>query len=335
MTISKQRSFLLLASFALSAVLVVLLIRLGKIDLRATQQQLEGVRAISLIKVMLLNILIVITSAEKWRSIDATLRRSSDAVQSRIVSFALTSAGLALGTVLPVQLALSTVRMLGTYVHGSALKRGAAGTLVEQGFDVLTVGFLAIASGITLVLKGAGPTWAIIATAMIVLALLLIGPSVRLIRWLAMAGTAREISLASWFGTFLHRVVNLVNSDFVHIRLARRLVILSTARFIVVVLMSIETAKAVGLHIPLWHMAAAIPFVVFASVIALTPGGLGINELAGTAALTLFGTSVSVGAQWALANRILVTLSYFAVTLCAATVVFVAQMMPYRQPRAM
>jgi len=30
----------------------------------------------------------------------------------------------------------------GTYVHGGALKRGTAGTLLEQGFDVYAVGFL-------------------------------------------------------------------------------------------------------------------------------------------------------------------------------------------------
>ena len=71
--------------------------------------------------------------------------------------------------------------------------------------------------------------------------------------------------------------------------------VLSTLRFSVVVLMSIQTAEAIGLHIPVWQMAAAIPFVVFASVIALTPGGLGVNELTSVSALRVFGTPLAVG----------------------------------------
>ena len=40
-----------------------------------------------------------------------------------------------------------------------------------------------------------------------------------------------------------------------------------------------ETAQAIGVHIPLWHLAAAMPFVIIACVIVVTPGGLGVNEL--------------------------------------------------------
>jgi uncharacterized membrane protein YbhN (UPF0104 family) len=102
---------------------------------------------------------------------------------------------------------------------------------------------------------------------------------------------------------------------------------LSVGRFIVVVLMSIQTAEAIGVHIPLWQMAAAIPFVVFASVIALTPGGLGVNELTAVTALKVFGTPMAIGAQWALANRVLLAASYFFVAICAAIMLAAGRIM--------
>ena len=84
--------------------------------------------------------------------------------------------------------------------------------------------------------------------------------------------------------------------------------------------MSVQTAEAIGEHIPIWHMAAAIPFVVVASVIALTPGGLGVNELTSAAALKAFGTPLAIGAQWALGNRVLISVSYSLVAACAVMV---------------
>jgi uncharacterized membrane protein YbhN (UPF0104 family) len=52
----------------------------------------------------------------------------------------------------------------------------------------------------------------------------------------------------------------------------------------------------------------------------LTPGGLGVNELTSTAALSVFGTPLAIGAQWALANRVLIIVSYWTVALCGAAV---------------
>jgi uncharacterized membrane protein YbhN (UPF0104 family) len=108
------------------------------------------------------------------------------------------------------------------------------------------------------------------------------------------------------------------HSSLIDAGLARRLVILSALRFGVVVLMSVQTAEAINVHIPVWQMAAAIPFVVMASVIALTPGGLGVNELTSVTALKIFGTPLAVGAQWAVANRVLIAASYVLVAACAA-----------------
>ncbi len=164
--------------------------------------------------------------------------------------------------------------------------------------------------------------WTLLAAAAMALAFLAVGPSVRVIRWLAASGIARTATPRSKTGVVLRRLFELRHSGLLNAGLARRLVVLSTLRFSVVVLMSIQTAEAIGLHIPVWQMAAAIPFVVFASVIALTPGGLGVNELTSVSALRVFGTPLAVGAQWAVANRVLLAVSYFSVATCAAIVLW-------------
>lgn len=324
---SMRRLFLLVASFVLSVVLIAVLLRIGKIDLRLTLQQVEKVSGIAFAKLVLLNVLIVLASTEKWRSIDIALRRSSDIVQSRATSFALTSAGLALGTVLPLQFAMATARTLGTYAHGSAIKRGTAGTLFEQSFDVLTVCLLAVASGITRALRGGGVMWATCAVVSTGLLFLMIGPSMRLIRRVGTRCTAKIGISWSRIAFVMERSSSLLDSDLLKPDLARRLAVLSVARFTITVLMSYQTAAAIGVHIPLWQLAAATPFVFLASVVALTPGGLGINELTGATALSLFGTPLAVSAEWAIVNRLLVTISYVVVALCAAAILLIGRVM--------
>ena len=92
---------------------------------------------------------------------------------------------------------------------------------------------------------------------------------------------------------------------------------LSATRFVIQALMAAQAAKAIGVHIPLWHLAAAMPFVIIACVIVVTPAGLGVNELSYATALHMFGTPLAIGAQWALANRFLVASSCFVVAACA------------------
>jgi len=312
--VTLRRVLLLLASVALGIVLVALLIRVGKIDLRLTLQQLESVSPIAFLKLVLLNSLLVYLSTAKWRSIDAVLRRSSDSVPSRITSFAVTSAGMALGLVLPVQVGMTAARTLGTYFYGRPLKRGTVGTLFEQSFDLLIVVFLAVASGATWFYRGGALMWMASAAVMTALALLTAGPAIALIRWLAASYNSR---IAAPRNRILRTLWELQHSSLLNAALARRLVVLSVVRFGVVVLMAGQTAEAIHAHIPLWHIAAAVPFVVIANAIAVTPGGLGLNELTYATALKLFGTPLAVAAQWGLANRVLITASCFTVAACA------------------
>ena len=134
---------------------------------------------------MLLNVLLIYLSTEKWRSVDAALRHTSDPVPSRLAAFGFTSAGMALGQVLPIQLGMTAARTFGTHFYGSALKRGTAGTLLEQSFDLLNVLLLAVASAATWFLGGGGLMWLLFAAGMIALALLAVAPLIRLARWLA------------------------------------------------------------------------------------------------------------------------------------------------------
>lgn len=309
-----RRVLLGLASIALAVFLITVLIKIGKINFRLTLLQLESVSPAAFVKLVLLNGLIACLSTAKWRSVDAALRRASDSVPTRITSFAVTSTGMALGLILPIQLGMTVARTLGTYVHGRPLKRGTAGTLFEQSFDLLIVVFLAVASGITWFYKGGAGMWMLSAVCMTVLALLLAAPLVSLIRW---AGASYNARTAEPRNRILRAVWELQHSSLLNAALARRLVILSAIRFGFVVLLAGQTADAIHAHIPLWQIAAAAPCVVIATIIAVTPGAIGVNELTFATALHLFGTPLAIASQWVLANRFLVTASCFVAAVCA------------------
>ncbi|HET7101285.1 MAG TPA: lysylphosphatidylglycerol synthase domain-containing protein, partial [Terriglobia bacterium] len=88
-----------------------------------------------------------------------------------------------------------------------------------------------------------------------------------------------------------------------------------------------ETAAAVGAAIPLWHLAAATPFVYLATVIAATPGGIGVNEMTYAGILKMFGTPFSIAAPWTLANRVLCVASCFLVAAFAAILLGVQRLL--------
>ena len=189
-----RRPLLWAASAALTILLIVVLVKISKLDLRVTAQQLRSVGWISFAKLVLLTTVHVYLSSQKWRCVDASLRRASDSAPSRTMSFALTGTGVALGQVLPVQLSMSAARTLGTYFYGRSLKRGTGGTLFEQSFDVLIVGFLVVASAATRFYGGAGAMWTVCAISMAAVAILVVGPAVRLIHRQAVSLNARAIA---------------------------------------------------------------------------------------------------------------------------------------------
>lgn len=312
-----RRVYLSFGSVVLGVVLVGLLVKFGKINLRQLLLQVESVSPVAFLELVLLNAILVYLSTEKWRSIDAALRHPSDSVPSQFEAYVLSSMGMAMGLVLPVQIGMSTARTLGTYTHGRPLKRGTAGTLFEQSFDVLVVLFMAAASGTTWFFKGGALMWMVLAVAMTAFALLAVGPLMSLIQRIATSYNART---AAPQNRILRSLWDMKHSRLLNAGLARRLVTLSTIRFGVVVLMAAQTSEAIHANIPIWHLAAAMPFVVMATAIAVTPGGIGVNEFTSTTALNLFGTPLSIAAGWSLANRVLAIASCFAVASCAVFV---------------
>jgi uncharacterized membrane protein YbhN (UPF0104 family) len=82
-------------------------------------------------------------------------------------------------------------------------------------------------------------------------------------------------------------------------------------------------------------MAAAVPFVSVVTIVAVTPGGIGLNDLVGAGALDVFGTSFAIGAQWVLANRVLVSASYLFVAAFATVAVCVVRIAQPKQVNGM
>jgi uncharacterized membrane protein YbhN (UPF0104 family) len=82
--------------------------------------------------------------------------------------------------------------------------------------------------------------------------------------------------------------------------------LISVLRFAVTAAMAGVTSWASGLPIGLPSLTIALPLVVLATAIPLTPAGLGVNEWTFVGVLSLLGAAAAVATQWALVNRILV-----------------------------
>jgi uncharacterized membrane protein YbhN (UPF0104 family) len=311
-----------MGSVAVSVALIVLLIHVAKISPRATVHQLAGARRGPLLRLLLLMTLHVFLSAEKWRSMDRVIHRPGDVPLTRSVAFAVTSGGVALGQILPMQLSMVVARVLGTQLHGRAFTRGTVGTIFDQGSDFLLVCFLIPASALTWLLAFGPAAWLGLAVVMAVLAVLTVDPTVQLVRRVAAYSIRRNSTPPNRIQRALEE---LAASPLLASPVLRRLLLLSIVRFVVLVLMAGETSRAIGSSVPLWHLGAAMPFVVLSSALAITPGGIGLNELTYATALSLFGTPLSVGVPWALANRILVAATAFTLGACTAAACLVAK----------
>lgn len=313
-----RRILSLIISALLGGLFLVLLIHLGNVNLRVTLEMLRHVSAVDFLELVSLNGLLVGLSTVKWRAIDAVLRRASDKVPSRMTVFFLSGMGMALGLILPVQLGMTAARTIGVRSYGGTLKRGTGGTVYEQGFDLLVIVILAGASAVAWFFHGGGWMWLACAISSIAVALLSVRPVVRLAQSLVrnvpdLTAQPRPRWLPErpyqWSGRLLRGLSDLQHSGLLNLRLARRLILLSIARFAVVVLMACQTARAIGVHIGIWPMTAAIPFASLANLFAVTPGGVGVNELTSATVLKMFGIPLSIASPWAIANRILVMFS--------------------------
>jgi uncharacterized membrane protein YbhN (UPF0104 family) len=317
-----RRAVLLALSLALTIASFLLLSKFGRIDIRLWKSQLR------LVKPGFFVLLAILTSAHiflanwKWRIVDDAIRRPPDTKLPLPTSFALTSLGVALGQILPIQACMAAARSMGTYLYGSPLRRGSAGTIFEQSFDVLIVLFLAIASFVTKFTGGGGWTWFGSAVAMVGVAMIAVSACVSALRGAANLHIRRVQKRDPAKAETLH----VAASAILNVRLGRRLMLLSAARSAVQVVMASVGAAALGMHIATWQLAASLPFVMFATVLAITPGGLGVTELTYATALQVFGIPMELAARWAMGTRVLVLCSCFVVTAVTGTIALCAKL---------
>ncbi len=315
----------LLASTALAVILLALLFVCTDLDLAAIGRLLLGVPPQALAEIVLLLGFNNVLAGEKWRLIAMRLQQDESRAMPRLLYFAFTSIGVALGQIVPAQFSLVLSRSIGAHLHGGrALSRGAAATVFDYFFDVLVAAFFALASTLVLVTGGGAITWALCALAIGGAGFVLYGAAARLA-----AGAARSLGSLGR-GRLCGLCATIALSPLLAPDIGRRLLAISGLRFAVLVLIGAISAKAIGVDLPLWHLAASLPFAIIANALAITPGGLGINEWTVSSALFALGTPLQVSAQWAVVNRVLVAA---AAGLCGIAGAIIAAAVRLSRPR--
>jgi Lysylphosphatidylglycerol synthase TM region len=306
-----------IASGVLALVLLVALVKLARVDVAQLLRLLAAVKPLPLMELVLLIVLHALLGAEKWRLVER--RVAPGAEHSRRLCFCFTAIGTAAAQILPMQLATALARSLGSHlVRGSGAFRGALTSLFEQLFDLIVVASCGAASLYCLWMRDLG-RWPLVAGAAVALAFALIGP--------ALAGAAAVASRLTtdcrWSNGRIGRLAGaLAESRLFDGWLTRGLVGLSIFRFVAVWLMSVAAVHAAGLNVSGVQLAAALPLVVLATALAVTPGGIGVNEWTFAAALVGFGVDFETATQCALINRVLIAAAALIVGLAS---IFAAQ----------
>ena len=203
------------------------------------------------------------------------------------------------------------------------MSRGATATLFDYFFDILVAAFFALSTTLVLMTGGGAKTWALYALLICVGGFVLYGVAARFVVGAAHAlGSVGHSRLRGFCAAIA--LSPLLAPD-----IGRRLLAISGLRFAVLVLVSAMSAKAIGLDLPLWHLAASQSFAFIANALAITPGGLGVNEWMISSALFALGTPFQISAQWAVVNRVLVAL---AVGLCGVAGFLIAAVARSSQP---
>jgi hypothetical protein len=308
--VNRRQILLLSASAAAAGVLLAYLGAHTGLDLAGVERLILGLHSDALAEITVLLGFNTYLAGEKWRLLDQQLGPGGYGVMPRTAYFAWTAVGVGLGQILPTQLSLALCRSLGSHLHQrSGLMRGAGLTIFEQLFDIAAAGLLGLASVAVLLAGGGGLVWMICALVACAAGFALCQASI----WLAAhASSCAGVGAAQKSAGLRRLLIAWSPSPLVAPGIGRRLFALSLLRFATLVLVAAASASAVPLEIPIWRLAAALPFAVVGNALAVTPGGLGVNEWAASSALFAFGTPFGIAAQWALANRALVAVAAFA-----------------------
>ena len=289
--------------------LIVLLLLASSVRWQEVLGRSLAVDRMAFVRLSLLFALNSFLSSEKWRMTDRVISHGEGNPLSRSTAFGLTTVGVALGQFLPIQVSMSIARTLGTLVYGRALRRGTVATLFEQAFDLLVTVLMMVASVCTRLFHGGGALWLAFALSSALLGVSSVGSLMKLANRLTARSTTNRTYLARW-----RRIVaELQYSGLFQANLARPLTVISVARFVVLVLMTGQVSSGIHIGIPLWRLAAAVPFGLLAAVVGITPGGLGVTEAAYATVLNLSGLPLALSTQWAIANRLLSSAAAFVV----------------------
>jgi uncharacterized membrane protein YbhN (UPF0104 family) len=315
--VSRRSLVTTIASGVLALVLLIALIRIARVDLAQVLRLLADVRLLPFAALLILTSLHILLAGEKWRLVQR--RIAPGAELSRRLCFCFTAVGTAAGQILPMQVATALTRSLGSHLTtGSGAVRGALTTVFEQMFDIVVVALCGLAS-IYCLWRGDTGWWAAAAGAALAVGFMLAGPALGAAaagtRWLA----AAHMLVGDRLGGSIERFARtLAQSGLFDEALTRRLFVLSVLRFIVLWLMTVATMQAVALNVSSVQIAAALPLVVLATALAVTPGGIGVNEWTFAAALTAFGVDFETATQCALINRVLVAIASLTIGVLGA-----------------
>ncbi|PRQ04380.1 hypothetical protein ENSA5_07830 [Enhygromyxa salina] len=155
---------------------------------------------------------------------------------------------------------------------------------------------------------GATLSLALFCLVFMALAIPLLGPAVRvalrLYLWIRLrVGKRRREQLVEAESSF-------ASAPIVNTKLAAKVATYSVLRFATVVIQFWGIARAVGIEVSWEQMTAATPFAQLASILGLTPGGLGVIEAGWAGGLGWIGLSVVSISLFVLAQRVGV-IAYF------------------------
>lgn len=239
-------------------------------------------------------------SAVRWRRI--ALKTGMSETPSRRTAFALTALGIGAGQFLPVQVAATLSRSLGGRLLGDRRPvRTVIATVYEQSFDFGLMVVLAAASSVAL---AAGSTLLWAPAAAVAFFTCLFG--VRAAPWLLRLAPSKG-RIGGW-------IEAVRRSGALDEPILRALVLLSGLRFLVLWGMAMATSWCAGLDPPPLALAAALPLVAIVTALPITPAGFGVNEWTFAAVMAAFGVSLQTAAEWALVNRVVVTVASLTVS---------------------
>jgi uncharacterized membrane protein YbhN (UPF0104 family) len=309
MKMSFRSIITVIVSLVVGVGLIVLLLLASSVPWQEVLTRSLAVDRMAFVRLSLLFALNSFLSSEKWRMTDRVISHGEGNPLPRPTAFGLTAVGVGLGQFLPIQVSMSIARTLGTLVYGRALRRGTVATLFEQAFDFLVAVLMMVASVCTRLMHGGGALWLAFALSGALLGVSSVGSLMKLVNRLTARPTANRTYLARWRRT----VFEFQQSGLFQADLARKLMVISVARFVVLVLMTGQVSSGIHIAIPLWRLAAAVPFGLLAAVVGITPGGLGVSEAAYATVLNLSGLPLALSTQWAIANRLLSCAAAFVV----------------------